>query len=43
MNNEDEKILREFVRRTFVKKMLQEQKKKLCCKSKKFELMCGRL
>lgn len=26
MNNEDEKILREFVRRTFVKKMLQEQK-----------------
>ena len=28
MNNKDEKLLREFVRRTFVKQMLQEQKKK---------------
>lgn len=27
MNNKDEKLLREFVRRTFVKQMLQEQKK----------------
>ena len=28
MNNKDEKLLREFVRKTFVKQMLQEQKKK---------------
>ena len=27
MNNKDEKLLREFVRKTFVKQMLQEQKK----------------
>jgi hypothetical protein len=46
MNKQEEKLLREFVRKTFEKLSLKKyckSKKRLCCKSKKLDFLCGRL